>query len=208
LTKALVQGASMKGVKCILGEKVLSLTSTKKENPRYCNVVNLQSRSLSADWIILATGLGTSPLISPLGSNITVKPVLGQALLIKHPSWQTQENFSPIITGNDIHIVPRTDNEIWLGATVEFPDMLDRVIPDEELLKNLQKSAIEFCPSLAQAPIMLSWTGKRPRPEGKSAPIIEKLDNYDNIILATGHYRNGILLAPATASSVSQLMKK
>ncbi|BAQ63524.1 FAD-binding oxidoreductase [Geminocystis sp. NIES-3709] len=206
LTKALVKGASLRGVKCIFGEKVVSLTTIGEGNNRYCNEVNLENRSLSADWVILATGLGTSSLIQSLGSNIAVKPVLGQALLVKHPRWQTPDNFSPVITGNDIHIVPMGNDELWLGATVEFPDNLDRLIPNEELLMNLQKKAIEFCPSLASAPIMLSWTGKRPRPEGKSAPIIEKLDNYHNIILATGHYRNGILLAPATALSVKELI--
>lgn len=206
LTKALVKGASLKGVNCIFGEKVISLTTVDEGNNRYCREVKLETRSMSADWVILATGLGTSPLIESLGSNIKVKPVLGQALLLKHPLWQIQDNFSPVITGNDIHIVPMANDELWLGATVEFPDNLDRTIPNEELLKNLQQKAIEFCPSLADAPIMLSWTGKRPRPEGKSAPIIEKLDSYHNIILATGHYRNGILLAPATALSVSELL--
>ncbi|MGI0482834.1 NAD(P)/FAD-dependent oxidoreductase [Geminocystis sp. CENA526] len=202
LTKALVKGASLKGVNCIFGEKVVSLATEGKN----CYEVKLETRSIKADWVILATGLGTSPLIQSLGSNISVKPVLGQALLLKHPTWQIKDNFSPVITGNDIHIVPMANDELWLGATVEFPDNQEQILPDEELLKNLQQSAIEFCPSLATAPIMLSWTGKRPRPEGKSAPIIEKLENYDNIILATGHYRNGILLAPATASSVVELI--
>lgn len=206
LTKALVKGASIRGVNCIFGEKVISLTTVEEGNNRYCREVKLETRSIGADWVILATGLGTSPLIESLGSNIMVKPVLGQALLVKHPSWQIKDNFSPVITGNDIHIVPMANDQLWLGATVEFPDNLEEIIPNEELLKNLQQSAIEFCPSLAHAPVMLSWTGKRPRPEGKSAPIIEKLDNYHNIILATGHYRNGILLAPATALSVSELL--
>ncbi|WP_373480838.1 NAD(P)/FAD-dependent oxidoreductase [Geminocystis sp.] len=208
LTKALVKGASLKGVKCLFGVKVENLKIVKNHegNNSHCQQVQLGNESLSADWVILATALGTSSILQTLGSNIAIKPVLGQALLLKHNTWQTKNNFNPVITGNDIHIAPMGNDEFWLGATLEFPDNQDQIIPDEELLINLQQQAISFCPSLRDAPTMLSWTGKRPRPEGKSAPVIEKLADYDNIILATGHYRNGILLAPATALSVLELI--
>ncbi|BAQ61975.1 D-amino acid dehydrogenase small subunit [Geminocystis sp. NIES-3708] len=207
LTKALVKGASLKGVKCIFGEKVRNLKIIEDKSKR-CQEITIGNDSLSADWVILATGLGTSSLIQPLGSKIAIKPVLGQALLLKHTEWKTKENFNPVITGNDIHIAPMGNDEFWLGATVEFPSNGDEILPDEELLQNLQKEATRFFPSLVNTPIMLSWTGKRPRPEGKSAPIIEKLEDYENIILATGHYRNGVLLAPATALSVLELIKE
>lgn len=207
LTKALVKGASLKGVKCIFGEKVQNLKILDDKNKR-CREITIGNDSLSADWVILATGLGTSSLIQPLGSKIAIKPVLGQALLLKHTGWKTKENFNPVITGNDIHIAPMGNDEFWLGATVEFPNNGDEILPDEELLQHLQEEATRFFPSLVNAPIMLSWTGKRPRPEGKSAPIIEKLGDYENIILATGHYRNGVLLAPATALSVLELIKE
>lgn len=207
LTKALVKAASLKGVKCIFGEKVLNLEIVEG-NSRHCCRVEINNQSLAADWVILATGLGTSSLIQPLGSEILIKPVLGQALLLKHNNWQIKNNFNPVITGNDIHITPMGNDEFWLGATVEFPHNGDEILPDKDLLQNLRQQATIFCPSLADAPTMLSWTGKRPRPEGKSAPIIEKLGNYDNIILATGHYRNGVLLAPATALSVLELITK
>jgi glycine oxidase len=206
LTKALVKAASLKGVRCIFGEKVQNLEIIEG-NSRHCRQVDIASESLAADWVILATGLGTSFLIQPLGSEISIKPVLGQALLLKHTSWQMKNNFNPVITGNDIHIAPMGNDEFWLGATVEFPNNGEEILPDKDLLQNLQQQAITFCPSLMDATVMLSWTGKRPRPEGKSAPIIEKLGDYNNIILATGHYRNGVLLAPATAYSVSELIK-
>ena len=141
-------------------------------------------------------------MIESLGCHLAIKPVLGQALLLKHSNWQHQVDFNPVITGNDIHIAPMKNEEFWLGATVEFPNNETPLVPDEDL----HHKAVSFCPSLATAPIMLSWTGKRPRPEGKPAPIIEKLDNYHNIILATGHYRNGVLLAPATAELVASMI--
>lgn len=207
LTKALVKGASLKGVKCIFGQKVENLKIIENNHKR-CEEIIIGNESLSADWVVLATALGTSSLIQPLGSKMAIKPVLGQALLLKHTTWKTKENFNPVITGNDIHLAPMGNDEFWLGATVEFPKNENEILPDEELLQNLQQQAMGFIPSLINAPVMLSWKGKRPRPEGQSAPIIEKLKDYDNIILATGHYRNGVLLAPATASSVLELINQ
>lgn len=205
LTKALVKGASQRGVKCLFGQKVTHL-GISKDNQSCQRIYLEENKTLEADVVIIATGLGTSSLLKSLNVNLEIKPVLGQALLVKYEKWQNRNNFNPVITGNDIHIAPMGNDEFWLGATVEFPDTQGEVIPQEKLLQDLRSDAIAFCPNLNQAPIMLSWTGKRPRPEGKSAPIIEKLEPYDNIILATGHYRNGVLLAPATALIIQEMI--
>ena len=53
---------------------------------------------------------------------------------------------------------------------------------------------------------MRHWSGVRPRPQGQGAPVIKPLAGYENVILATGHYRNGVLLAPATAMVVEKLL--
>ena len=208
LTQALVKAASLKGVECFFGEKVEQITSVGNSDyqQQNCREIHLQSKTLLADWVIVATGLGTSPLIQSFGCNLAIKPVLGQALLIKYPQWRHNSEFNPVITGNDVHIVPMKNSEFWLGATVEFSTEEIPLVPDPQLLKDLRQNAISFCPDLANAPVMLSWTGKRPRPEGKPAPVIEKLPNYDNILLATGHYRNGVLLAPATADAIASMI--
>lgn len=204
VTKALVKRASLNGVKCLFGQKVTGLAIS--ENEQRCQQVYLNHQTVAADVVIVATGLGTSSLLQSLNFHLPIKPVLGQALLVKYEGWQNRDNFNPVITGNDIHIAPMGNDEFWLGATVEFPDSCGEVIPQDSFLQDLHSGAIAFCPNLNQAPIMLSWTGKRPRPEGKSAPIIEKLEPYDNIILATGHYRNGVLLAPATALIIKEMI--
>jgi len=208
LTQALVKGASLRGVKCQFGSKVDNFQIKPRNDfqNQVCTSVNVGGASLEADWVIIAAGLGSMALTQSLGATLTIIPVLGQALLVKNNSWQTSNNFNPVITGNDIHIAPMGNNEFWLGATVEFPQGQESVVADAQLLDHLHQSAIAFCPTLKSAPVMLSWTGKRPRPEGQPAPVIKKLAPYDNIILATGHYRNGILLAPATAMQVQDLI--
>jgi glycine/D-amino acid oxidase-like deaminating enzyme len=117
-----------------------------------------------------------------------------------------QSQFQPVITGEDVHIVPLGQGEYWVGATVEFPDEDGEVIPQAALLTQVLDQAIAFCPALATSRILRSWSGKRPRPEGEPAPLIRPLAGYENVLLATGHYRNGVLLAPATALTIKDFI--
>jgi glycine/D-amino acid oxidase-like deaminating enzyme len=73
-------------------------------------------------------------------------------------------------------------------------------------LQKVLQQAIAFCPELAKAKIIRTWSGLRPRPEGRPAPVIGKLPGFSNVLLATGHYRNGVLLAPATASTIREMI--
>jgi glycine/D-amino acid oxidase-like deaminating enzyme len=59
---------------------------------------------------------------------------------------------------------------------------------------------------LAEGAVVQHWVGQRPRPWNRPAPIIECLEGYPGIIVATGHYRNGVLLAPATAQRVREMV--
>jgi glycine/D-amino acid oxidase-like deaminating enzyme len=62
--------------------------------------------------------------------------------------------------------------------------------------------AIALYPALAQGTILETWSGLRPRPMERAAPVIEPLAGYRNVLVASGHYRNGVLLAPITAVRV------
>ena len=143
--------------------------------------------------------MGSTPLIDELQPMVKIKPVLGQALQIKLNHGLGNSNFQPVITGEDVHIVPLNEQEYWIGATLEFPDKMDEIIPKIELLETVKQQAFSFCPALKNGEIINTWLGKRPRPDGEAAPIIKEIPNYPNVLLATGHYRNGILLAPGTA---------
>jgi glycine/D-amino acid oxidase-like deaminating enzyme len=115
-------------------------------------------------------------------------------------------DFQPAITGNDVHIVPVGGGDYWLGATVEFPTNGYEIPPNQQLLESVREQAIAFCPELATASIVRTWSGLRPRPEGRPAPVIGQLPGFSNVLLATGHYRNGVLLAPATAYAIREMI--
>jgi glycine oxidase len=107
-----------------------------------------------------------------------------------------------------IYIVPRTQGpqagSALIGATVEDAGF-DKTVYDADL-KQLRAQAAEFLPALASeadAPTLEAWAGLRPATPD-SLPI---LGNIEGAILATGHFRNGILLAPATAVIVADLIE-
>ncbi len=193
LTTTLVAAAQKNGVKFHFGVNI-------SINP------NLSLEKLDTNWLILATGLGTTELTKTIGTPVDIRPVLGQAIQLEMPFALGNPAFQPVITRDDIHIVPIANHHYWIGATVEFADAQGVVSAQTALLENLRKEAIQFCPGLAEGKIVKTWSGLRPRPEGQPAPIIKKLPNHERIILATGHYRNGVLLAPATAIAVLELL--
>ena len=94
-----------------------------------------------------------------------------------------------------------------MGATVEFPEGDQYGTCCEHALSTLLQGVYDLYPRLQDADILRTWSGARPRPQNQPAPVIEALPNYDNVILATAHYRNGVLLAPATAEKVQELLR-
>jgi glycine/D-amino acid oxidase-like deaminating enzyme len=202
LTLALVDASQRNGVTFKFGVTVNG-TSTFANS---CNELETTEGKITADWFVIAAGLGSSLLTAQLNQMIDIRPVLGQALQVSlgHPLGNS--DFQPVITGDDVHIVRVSNGDYWIGATVEFPNDSDEIPPDKELLNKVLQQAFAFCPELVSATIKLTWSGLRPRPEKRPAPIIGKLPGFNNILLATGHYRNGILLAPATAYAIREMI--
>jgi glycine oxidase len=131
---------------------------------------------------------------------------LGQAIRLRLGQPLGDPEFQPVITGNDIHLVPLGNQEYWVGATVEFSPAGQPLPPDAAQLEAVWQGAIGLCPELANATLLKTWFGLRPRPQNRPAPIVEPLADSTNVFLATGHYRNGVLLAPATAQLVGSAL--
>ncbi|HEY9832197.1 MAG TPA: FAD-dependent oxidoreductase [Stenomitos sp.] len=208
LTQALVTAAEMNGVTFQFGVAVKDVHSQVLDGTatRECNQLHTQVGQIEVDCVVVAAGLGSTPITAAFEQAIDIRPVLGQALHLRVEHPLGHPDFQPVITGNDVHIVPIGEREYWVGATVEFPDASGNVVAQPELLEQVRQEAIAFCPALAQATILRTWSGQRPRPEGRPAPIIGQLPGYNNVLLATGHYRNGVLLAPATALAIRDLI--
>jgi glycine/D-amino acid oxidase-like deaminating enzyme len=219
LTQVLVQAAQLRGVNFRFGVEVIdvgcfvpqgnaSLAPGISQNIHVHQILTNHG-PIDCEQLVIAAGLGAFPLTQTLASPIELRPVLGQAIQLRSPTQLGIPDFQPVFTGHDIHLVPlgSVDHhwEYWVGATVEFGEDADPT-PDRQMFDTLMQSAIERYPGLAQATPIRQWSGLRPRPEGRPAPVIEQLPDYDNVIIAAGHYRNGVLLAPATAIAVRSLL--
>lgn len=174
--------------------------------------------AIQGDWFVIASGLGSTDLTAALGEPVTLQPVLGQAthVRLKHPLGHSLPQ--PVFTTDDVHLVPLGESDYWVGATVEFPpqqsdDWTDwaavqaALQPSSASFQQIWGKAIALCPALTEATTIRHWSGLRPRPVGRSAPVIGRLPGFHNVLLATGHYRNGVFLAPATAQQVCQLIR-
>ena len=80
------------------------------------------------------------------------------------------------------------------------------MVADAACLEQIEQIAISTCPDLATGEIVRTWQGLRPRPNHRPAPVIDRVGNNGRVFVATGHYRNGILLAPATARIVGDML--
>ncbi|MBI4780686.1 MAG: FAD-dependent oxidoreductase [Oscillatoriophycideae cyanobacterium NC_groundwater_1537_Pr4_S-0.65um_50_18] len=209
LTLALVKASQQNGVTFHFnGEAKDFEFALNGLEQKTCQAVQTQTDRFSADWVVIAAGLGSTALTQSSPQPLEVRPVLGQALRVRLPLPLGDRTFQPVVTGEDIHIVPLENGDYWVGATVEFPTDAGEVVAESDRLQEVWQGAIALCPALADAQIMQTWSGLRPRPHNRPAPIIEPLTGYSNVLLATGHYRNGVLLAPATAQQIREMILK
>ncbi|MEO1144649.1 MAG: FAD-dependent oxidoreductase [Cyanobacteria bacterium J06638_22] len=206
LTHALVKAAQQNGVTFHFDAPVQALEWVAEGDRSRCTAVKTPQQRWAADWVILSAGLGSLPLLQAQPEPLRLVPVLGQALQVRLPKSMGNPDFQPVITGDDIHIVPLGNAEYWVGATVEFPPDGGELVADEAMLEQVWQRAIALCPALKEATILRTWSGRRPRPTNRPAPVIDYLTGSTNVVLATGHYRNGVLLAPATAEKVKALL--
>ncbi|WP_416673222.1 NAD(P)/FAD-dependent oxidoreductase [Egbenema bharatensis] len=215
LTQALVTAAQRNGVTFRFDAQVTRFASHSNPMGQFPGVqMQLANETLSADWVIVAAGLGSTELTQTMEHPIALQPVLGQAMRVKLPEPMGDRTFQPVITGEDIHVVPLGQAEYWVGATVEFPaesnqatlEAMKQEAMKTDRLETVWQGAIALCPELAQATLLSTWSGVRPRPHNRPAPIVEPMTGYANVLLATGHYRNGVLLAPATAQMVRSML--
>jgi glycine/D-amino acid oxidase-like deaminating enzyme len=210
LTLALVDAAQRNGVDFRFGVNVINPyvppgtlypgLTTKLQ------AIETSEGKVTGDWFVVAAGLGSKLFTSQLQQMVNIRPVLGQAIYLSLGRVLGNPDFQPVITANDVHIVPVGGGDYWIGATVEFPSESDDVGADTQLLESVRQQAIALCPELTVAKIVRTWSGLRPRPEGRPAPVIGNLTGFSNVLLATGHYRNGVLLAPATAAAIREMI--
>jgi glycine oxidase len=159
--------------------------------------VETSSGRITADHVVLATGAWTSLIkIGDRDVPFEIKPILGQMICFK----PADNLLHCVIHGPQGYLVPRHDGRILAGSTSEDRGFEKGVMKD--VISKLHAMAAELVPALSDEQIVDSWSGLRPCSTDE-LPIIGNIPGVSNLTVATGHYRNGILLAPVTASLVA-----
>jgi len=151
---------------------------------------------LAADTVVLASGAWTPALARLSGLALPGEPVKGQLLRL-HAADGLLHAF---VHHHHAYLVPRAGAGVVVGATM-VDSGFDKA-EDAAAIAALAAGARRLVPALADAPIVETWTGLRPRLAG-GLPVIARAPS--GVIVATGHFRNGILLTPITAAAVAAL---
>jgi glycine oxidase len=128
------------------------------------------------------------------------RPVKGQMLCLVMPSRTLLKH---VIRTPNVYLIPRSDGRLLVGATVEEAGFDKRT--DLATIQRLHKSAIALVPKLADARILESWAGLRPGTPD-ALPILGATST-PGYFVATGHFRDGILLAPITAEVMTAIIE-
>ncbi|MEZ5142504.1 MAG: FAD-dependent oxidoreductase [Acidimicrobiales bacterium] len=158
--------------------------------------------SLAADGVVVATGAHPVPISTPDGDTVTlpVRPVKGQILRVQATPGAVCPTHT--VRGPGIYVIPRPHGEIAIGATSEERGF-DTTVTSGAVLE-LLRDAWELLPGLAETTFVEAVAGLRPGTPD-NAPLLGPLDptgDGPGVVVATGHYRNGVLLAPITADLV------
>lgn len=156
---------------------------------------------LRAETTVLAAGAWSGELLCSLGLTLPVAPVKGQMILYK-----CAEDFLPsMVLAKGRYAIPRRDGHILIGSTLEHAGF-DKT-PTGDALASLRASAEELLPALAGQTPVQHWAGLRPgSPQG--IPFIGPVPEYPGLWLNTGHYRNGLVLAPASCRLLVDMLQR
>lgn len=194
VTKALAGAAAAAGAE--IRERTM-LTGFVSRSGCVQGVTTNARDSISADAVVLAAGPWTGTLTKRLGATMPTPPRRGQMLAyrsteLRHAIW-----------GDDGYLVPKGGGIVYAGATVE--DVGFRKMTTDRGLAGLRRMAAALMPSLRHAEVASAWAGLRPG-SPDDLPIMGRVPGRENVYIATGHFRNGILLAPITGQLMSQLI--
>lgn len=190
LARAVLAAAARAGADVRAGVTVAAL---RVERGKCLGVVAGRER-LDGGMVVAAAGC-YSAQIEGLGRCAPTKPVRGQMAALRAPQ-------APRVTLRSArgYLVPRADGRWIAGSTSEDAGFEKRVTP--EGIAGILSAAVKLAPALATAEVMETWSGLRPDTPDH-LPILGPGD-VEGLLLATGHYRNGILLAPVTARLVRE----
>jgi len=186
LTRAVLLAAQKSGAEIFPNHDAEAIWREKGR----CAGLKLRDENVSAKWTIIAAGC-FSANIKGVAAYAPVRPAKGQMVSMRADELKIER----VLWSEKIYIVPRNDGRILAGASVEYVGFDKHVTAGA--VEKILSDAIELVPGLANARIEETWAGLRPD-SPDHLPILGPTD-LDGLLMATGHFRSGVLLTPVTA---------
>jgi glycine oxidase len=192
LTAAAIAAARQRGIDFSSGDHVLAV---EVADGKACGI-RTNKTQFAAGMVVNCAGAWAGQ-IGPHA--FPTRPVKGQMLCVIMPQ---KEMVRHVVRTPDVYLIPRSDGRMLIGATAEEAGFDKQTVP--ETIQKLRQSALDLVPKLADARFLDAWAGLRPgTPDG--LPILGATAT-PGYFVATGHFRDGILLAPATAEVMGQVI--
>lgn len=196
LLSALTNSVVKRDVSILTGTSVESL---RIEKDRVTGVVTSRG-IINCSTVVIAAGTWSSLIGFSTASNkpaLEIEPVRGQMISFDARPQVTRH----VIYSPRGYIVPRQDGRLLAGSTSERAGFAKQVTAGG--ISSILKNALEISSSVAALPIIDTWAGLRPRAPD-NLPVLGPCDEIGGLFYATGHYRNGILLAPVTGELITE----
>jgi glycine oxidase len=203
LVDALRRAATAAGVEFVAAE--VEQVATGPERKRVTGVMLVDSaapRRIDAATVVLAAGCRSADIAGlPEATGLPVRPVKGEILTLRQPSGAplVTHTVRGLVHGFTVYLVPRADARLIVGATVQERGWDTRVTAGGAY--ELLRDALVLVPGLDDAELVTARSGLRPGTPD-DLPLVGP-SALDGLVVATGHYRNGILLTPITAEAVA-----
>ncbi len=196
LVRALLIANERSGVRLLSNCEAQSL---KIENDMVVGIDTSQG-FFSTTMVVIAAGAWSSRIeLSKQLTHIGVEPVRGQMLCFEAKPQLARH----VIYSSRGYLIPRHDGRLLAGSTTERVGFDKR--NTDEAIAAIKEMAVEIFPVVQSLPLRDSWAGFRPRSKD-GLPVLGRSSDIDGLIYATGHYRNGILLAPVTGELIAEIV--
>ncbi|GCF06996.1 glycine oxidase ThiO [Dictyobacter arantiisoli] len=183
---------------CQLGARLYQHTTVSEiihEQNKIVGVRTASGTTFTGQHVVLAAGVWSEHLCSPLNVTLPLRPIRGQMIALEQPAPALRH----IVFGDAMYLLPR-DTHVLVGATRKDAGF-DVSVTQEETLQ-LQHAAIRLMPSLKSSVLVRAWAGLRPGTPDRY-PILGPVPEWKNLVLATGYNSVGLMLSAITARGIA-----
>ena len=178
-----------------------TVAAVRVEQGRATGLRLAEGATLAAESVVLAAGAWSASL--PGVPTLPIRPVKGQILRLRGAAGLLTGTVRALVRGRQVYLVPYAGDRVIIGATVEEQGFDATVTAGA--VHDLLRDAIEVVPGVTELELVETLT--RPRPgTPDNAPILGPSPTLPGLVLAGGHYRNGVLLTPVSADAVAELL--